>query len=84
MKTRGNDSITPIDLQKKFENELSKKLSTSSGLTKRELFAALAMQGMVSWGNSVEYFAASEIPKLSVQMADDLIKALNEKTLTNS
>jgi len=48
------------------------------GLTKRELFAAMAMQGILS--NSNERFAGmrmKEIAHASVESADDLIAALN-------
>jgi hypothetical protein len=47
------------------------------GLTKRELFAAMAMQGLMAnsdySGNSV-----IDISKVSVGMADDLIMELNK------
>lgn len=54
------------------------------GLTKREYFAAMAMQGLLSnynqngmYGNSVEY---PMVEKAAVRQADALIKALNETT----
>jgi len=46
------------------------------GLTKREYFAAMAMQGMMaSLHTPIDGFAA----QMSVEMADQLIKALNTK-----
>lgn len=46
------------------------------GLTKREYFAAAAMQGLVVFeGHSAE---PAEAAKLAVQYADALIDALNE------
>ncbi len=49
------------------------------GLTKREYFAAMAMQGMLSNNNNITYFTYFEkVAKRSVQAADALIKALNE------
>lgn len=49
----------------------------SSGLTKREYFAALAMQGLMA---SITTLPSNKnIEKMAVQMADDLIKQLNHK-----
>ena len=47
---------------------------TSLGLTKREYFAAMAMQGLLSGPRESYIHLASE----SVMIADALIKALNE------
>lgn len=58
----------------------------SDGLTKREWFAGMAMQGILS---GIDYFSASKfrwegeskvmtLGKLAVEFADDLINALNE------
>jgi hypothetical protein len=46
------------------------------GLTKREYFAAMAMQGLLS--TVPESFNGTEIAQLSVNMADALIEALNK------
>lgn len=54
-----------------------------SGLTKREYFAGLAMQGMLLNGgmmiNGEKSFAPDTISKLAIQQADELLKHL-EKT----
>lgn len=49
------------------------------GLTKRELFAAMAMQGMnaASWSEST---SAENVAKWSVSCADALIAALSQET----
>jgi hypothetical protein len=53
------------------------------GITKRELFAAMAMQGLArelyanDWGEGVNIFES--ITEKSVVMADALIEALNAK-----
>ena len=47
----------------------------NDGLTKREYFAAMALQGLLA-GNSKEYIEAYE--PLSVMFADTLIKELNK------
>ena len=44
------------------------------GMTKREYFAAMAMQGLLSKGCSVESRTAS----LAVMMASELLEALDE------
>lgn len=48
--------------------------STFDMLTKRELFAMIAMHGL----SSRTYGDASSIPSVAVQMADDLIDELNK------
>ena len=47
------------------------------GLTKREYFAAMAMQGLLS--TVPESFNGREIAEISVNMADALIEALNKE-----
>jgi hypothetical protein len=49
---------------------------SDSGLTKREYFAAMAMQGLLS--TVPESFNGREIAEISVNMADALIEALNK------
>lgn len=56
----------------------------TAGLTKRELFAAMAMQGGLSNPETARDVQREQLPvgalaKLFVQMADALIAALNEK-----
>jgi hypothetical protein len=46
------------------------------GLTKREYFAAMAMQGVCASHNAV---TANEVAKWSVKAADALIEALNKQ-----
>lgn len=48
----------------------------TTGLTKRELFAAMAMQGLMADSNVEDPIAASQ---LAVRCADALINELNEK-----
>ena len=49
----------------------------NAGLTKREYFDAMAMQGYISCGKFVE-FSYETLAEYSVRQADALIKALNE------
>lgn len=44
-----------------------------NGLTKREYFAAMAMQAIVNWEDDEEY-----VVDVSCRFADGLIKKLNE------
>ncbi len=70
MITRANDQAFPSE-------------DGPEGLSKREYFAALAMQGLLA--GHYEYFrgnsdvsVSAEIAKYAVYYADDLIKRLNE------
>ena len=54
---------------------------TCLGLTKREYFAAMAMQGMVANGSSIDIdkdYPYQTRAKTCILIADALIKALNE------
>ena len=46
--------------------------SVFRGLTKREYFAGLAMQGMLAGGN----YSETETPYCAVKLADELLKQL--------
>ena len=52
--------------------------SDSPGLTKREYFAALAMQGMCSYMPEFAQSHAEKISETAIQIADALIEALNK------
>ena len=68
-----------------FEYNLPNKEKQYSGLTKREYFAGLAMQGLLanSYGGMTSggsrTFSPNEISKLAVLHADELLKQLEEK-----
>ena len=68
-----------------FEYNLPNKERQYSGLTKREYFAGLAMQGLLanSYGGMTSggsrTFSPNEISKLAVLHADELLKQLEEK-----
>ena len=67
-----------------FEYNLPNKERQYSGLSKREHFAGLAMQGLISsftekasyggWGTEIE-----ETIKCAIEYADELLKQLEEK-----
>jgi hypothetical protein len=72
MKTEPNDSVNI--------NKLG--FPTKEGLTKREYFAALAMQGLCSQNENTKPTAGHyKLAKASVLMADTLISALNGEGL---
>lgn len=70
MQTNPNDGINHI--------ESSPSFVSNKGLSKREYFAAIAMQGVLT--NPPAQITTNDIPKLAVKMADALIKALNTPT----
>ena len=66
--TNANDPINPI-------NKLDDVMRNGRGLSKREYFAAMALQGMLAkYGTDYQKQHAEE----SVYMADALINALNQ------
>lgn len=61
----------------RLESATYDKEITFHGLTKREYFAGLAMQGMVSSGwNGREHWG--EIARQSIAIADELLKELEQ------
>ena len=65
MKTKANDSIH------------NSEQGPQDGLTNREYFAAMAMQGICA--NANERLARREVAEKAVLIADHLIQQLNEK-----
>jgi hypothetical protein len=51
----------------------------SPGLTKREYFAGLAMQGLAAFGNGESYISLEKTPEEAVKMADALLAELEKK-----
>jgi len=78
--TNGNDLAYPtnhIDPDGRFEPQFY------VGLTKREHFAAMAMQGMLASGKYAEGIAFSPfMANISVEISDALIAALNANNKT--
>ena len=77
--TKGNESAMPL-------SEFAYNMQYSSGLTKREYFAALAMQGLLTRvpnrPNNETDLGVIELKRISEEstiMADALINALNDK-----
>ena len=81
MKTKGDDSVYPsIDEQKAEQDSfgiIRTEFIGSNGLTKREYFAAMAMQNMtrINFNEAHPY----EVAEKSVKFADALIKELNKE-----
>lgn len=57
-------------------------LLTNSGLTKREYFAGLAMQSMISYQADNLYQSKENCIKKSIAHADELLKQLNNPQTT--
>ena len=68
MQTRKDDNVFPYQFEEEDGSEIYEP-----GLTKREYFAAMALQGLLSTSKALPDNA--EI--IAVKMADELIKALN-------
>lgn len=65
--TNGNDPVYPITYKDQCEDNFK------SGLTKREYFAAIALQGILSNAHLINHKLAHEI---AVESADNLINEL--------
>lgn len=67
-KINGSNSVNAIDYDKCYLEE---------GLTKREYFAGLAMQGLCANPNTFN-MSYEEIAQYSIKQADELLKQLQE------
>ena len=70
----GNDPINPAS-EIEYSNGGTQTINYL-GLTKREYFAAMAMQGLLSTNRANH--GAEDIAFVSVNLAEELIKALNK------
>ena len=50
----------------------------TNGLTKREYFAAAALQGLLADPDTTEQLSTADVVEVAVHAADALIEALNE------
>lgn len=62
-----------------YKDSTSGKLVYSYGLTKRELFAAMALQGIQSNMSYTTHYTAEQKAQLAVMNADALITELNKE-----
>ena len=84
--TNGNDSAHPeifTDLDK-YNPEASGDTYSTGGLTKRELFAAMAMEGMIAGITKMDDIgiithAPNSIAEIAIVYADTLIDTLNKE-----
>lgn len=74
----GNKPINPI-VGGVIAHESHFKDESLSGLSKREYFAGLAMQGLMPSWNSNEPHHVVECIKRSIMYADELLKQLENK-----
>ena len=66
----------PLQLQQGESSELIGKLGNADGLTKREYFAAMAMQGIC--GGGIPNVIIPLATKTAVEIADALLKELDK------
>lgn len=76
MTISGSDHIYPL-----YRRETPEKWIVTDGLTKREHFASMAMQGLVAHYGYEEapVTSSEEMAQWSVKLADALIHELNEQ-----
>jgi len=72
METHPNDPINVVE-----ETDIT--VSIMSGLTKREYFSAMALQGILSNSELLRNYKEIDLEKLAVKSADNLINQLNEE-----
>jgi hypothetical protein len=74
--TKGND---PISATQEYHSKNFGVVLAKTGLTKREYFAAMAMQGICGNSSLAEISSYNSFAEWSVQQADALIEALNKE-----
>jgi hypothetical protein len=80
MKTNADDCAYPVII-----DDVSTKQFSEPGLSKREYFAAVALQGLlakciIDFSEDADYCTPKTRAKQSVLLADALIEALNNPT----
>lgn len=76
MTVQANDNIYPL-----YKREAPEEWKVTSGMTKREHFAIMIMQGLVAhhgYGES-HFGIGQEIARWAVQLADNLVEELNRQ-----
>lgn len=90
MKTNGNDPAQAQDKRECIGRSRDMYNVHYSGLTKREYFAAMSMQGILSNAegcfthDNQKAYSPAQISKLAVAHADELIEALNNEKYENN
>lgn len=73
--TNPNDSTVPVIDMTKQQDDGTKEYYTVGGLTKREYFAGLALQGIAM----LQGVTSERTVKIAVELADALIAELNKE-----
>lgn len=75
MELQPSDNVYPL-----YKREAPEEWSVTNGITKREYFAVMAMQGLIAHYGYGEAPAANgqEIAQWAVTLSDCLIEALNQ------
>ena len=71
----GNQNAYPVTIEDNGNPSV-----THLGLTKREYFAAMAMQGYIVQRRAQDDTSRRKVAEWSVNMADELLKALESKS----
>lgn len=78
MATNGCDPISPVMVKiqdEYYPGEIAERDVHFTGLSKREIFAAMAMQGRLAYTGMT---GSPDFAKECVELADELIQALNK------
>lgn len=78
-KTSGEDLVNSMTMRKGIDRD-QQPIWINTGLTKREYFAAMAMQGAMV-GADIDSLCAEGAAEVAVKLADALILALNKETI---
>lgn len=74
-----NSNLSAFPISKEDANEYSEELPINTGLTKREYFAAMAMQGILASCFKSFNPNPQDVAEDSIIFADALLTALNKK-----
>lgn len=74
----------PVQREENANAEPSGAYSDPGGLTKREWFAAMALQGLVTRWNDMSQTHSKICSEQAVEYADALIEALNAKAIADN
>lgn len=77
--TNPNDSVFPEQWLHQQFSDVIPTLCSKGGLTKREIFAAIAMGGIIHGCYSQPDFSMDWVGDRAVEFADTLIAALNKE-----
>lgn len=81
--TKPNDLVTPYAWTQGSDDKTPVINTNTGALTKREYFAALALQGVMANPNAYQDLTFTQMCKLAVEQSDRLIENLNNELPDN-